>query len=644
MKSEKKIVVLCTSRIYDLQVHDYIIKINEALRAENAVLLIYTINADLYWKEDSLSTETAVFDIIPYDRADVILIMDEKIKSRTVSRRILGRAGAYRTPVVIVDGNYEGATHISFDYARGFEQVVRHVFETRKVRRPHMMAGIEGNSFSDERIRIFQKVIAEFGFTFDESMLSYGDFWAKPAIAETEKLIMRNQVPDAIFCANDIMAINVCDVLISHNFRIPEDVAVTGFDGYEEVFITEPRITSVRCTTPELAQASVDLIKKILRGELPHPTAADSVMVCPTLLLNESTADPTYYGYDSSVKGRFNDKFYRHQDAVRIMHEVTTGMQMSKEPGQMISYLERMVINDRNMTENVSFVLNRDLLDMEHYYFGDDREEKEDDLSRFSYVYDSALSSDIVERDLSQSLLRPDNERFREKTADGFPLIYNTLDYMDKVLGYICFHYKDYDITRYSRTSDVTNCISMGIGGYVNMAYQRSLTEKIDEMYKRDALTGLYNRTGFLKRFEEWQKDPALLGQPVTVLMSDLDRLKYINDQYGHDEGDNAIIRVAQAVKEACPENALCVRYGGDEFFALIPGECDGKQIIRRINRILDAYNEGAHRQYRISASCGEHTTVFDRSFNLTEALREADEKMYSIKKLHRDEKSVDAS
>ena len=642
MRTEKKLVALCTSRIYDPQVHDYIQKINDALVQENCVLLIYTINADQYWDEDNLSAETAVFDMIPYDRVDVILLMDEKIKSRTISQRIIRRAGEYGTPVIVVDGQYEGTTYIKFDYARGFEQVVRHVFAKKDVKNPHIMAGFKDNPFSDERIEVFKKVIGEYGFTFDATMLSYGDFWAKPAIDAMEQLIAVGNIPDALFCANDIMAINVCDVLKSHHYQIPEEIMVTGFDGYEEIFITEPRITSALCTTPELAGASVEMVKKIISGQLPDPGPEDSILVCPTLLPNESTGDPTYFGYDPTVKGRFNDKFYRHQDAVRIMHEVTTDMQMSHDAKEMISYLERMVINDRNMTENLSFALNRKLLDIEDYYF--DQEVGEIDLDLFSYVYDSSVSSDIVKTDISDSLLRPDHERFWKKVADGFPLIYNTLDYMDKVLGYICFHYNDYDITRYSRTSDVTNCISMGIGGFVNMAYQRSLTDKINEIYKRDGLTGLYNRMGFNKAFGEWKRDKGLYGSRITVLMTDLDRLKYTNDHFGHDEGDNAIVTTANAMKAACPEDALCVRYGGDELFALVIGDYDGEQILNRIDDILAAYNRSSEKPYEVTASCGSYTTVFDQAFDLTRALREADERMYGIKKLHRAERGADAS
>ena len=130
--TEKKIVALCTSRIYDSQMHGYIKKLNERLVQENCALLVFAINSDQYWKEDDLSAETTIYDIIPYNSVDVVIIMDEKIKSRTISEKIIFNAKQHNKPVIVVDGDYEGVTKICFDYNKGFENVVRHVMEQRK--------------------------------------------------------------------------------------------------------------------------------------------------------------------------------------------------------------------------------------------------------------------------------------------------------------------------------------------------------------------------------------------------------------------------------------------------------------------------------------------------------------------------------
>ncbi|MCR4585702.1 MAG: diguanylate cyclase [Lachnospiraceae bacterium] len=624
---EIKVVALCTSRIYDPQVHDYIEKLNEDLKKDGYVLMVFTINSDLYWEDANISAETSVFDILPYQSAKAVVIMDEKIKNHSVAEKIIAKSKEYGKPVIVVDGEYEGTSSIKFDYAAGFEKVVEHVFEMRQIRKPHIMAGIPDNPFSDERIEIFKKVIQRHGLVFDEFMLSYGQFWARPAIEAAEKLIAGGEIPDVIVCANDIMAINVSDVLKKHGIRVPQDCMVTGFDGYDEVFLTEPKITTASCTTPELAEATAAMIRKAGEG------TCGSISVVPVFIANESTGAPAFSGYDKSILGKFNNKFYRHQDEAHIMHEVTTRMQMSKDTDEMVSYLKRLIINDQNMVEDVSFVLNRRILDTDTYFFNG--AEDKIDPTEYTLVYDAEKGSVLVEREVDETLLRAENKRFAEKAEKGYPLIFNTIDYMDRTMGYICFAYNSYDITDYSRTANLSNTIGMGVGGYVNMKYQRRLAERIDAMYKKDPLTGLYNRVGFSNAFELVVDAKEHIGEPVTVLMSDLDGLKYINDNFGHAEGDNAIATAAAALKDSCPEDALCVRFGGDELFAVIVGEHDVNEITGKILKYLNDYNASSGRDYTVMSSLGANTTVFDENFDIKEALRLADEQMYELKKVH---------
>ena len=167
MVNGKRLVALCTSRIYDPQIYGFTKKLNEILQKDNCALLIFAINSDIYWEEDVNPAETFVFDLLPYEELDCILIMDEKIKSHMVSRRIIDSASKSDVPVVIVDGNYDGCILVNFDYEAGFEAIARHVIEEHHVKHPLMMAGIKDNEFSDRRIAIFKKILpkTEFGST-----------------------------------------------------------------------------------------------------------------------------------------------------------------------------------------------------------------------------------------------------------------------------------------------------------------------------------------------------------------------------------------------------------------------------------------------------------------------------------------------
>ena len=616
----KHLVALCTSRIYDPHIIDYIDTLNNILNENNCSMLIFTINSDLYWKEDNLSAESAVFDIIPYDKIDAVIIMDERIKSSTVTKRIISRARKYDLPTIIVDGHYNGSVSINFDYESGFEKVVRHVIEEHHVKRPHMIAGIPGNPFSDRRIDVFKKVLGENGITFDDSMVSYGLFWAVPAREATEELLKREEMPDAIICANDIMAINVCDVLKNAGVSIPQQVIVTGFDGYDEVFFSMPKITTVSCNCHTLSEATGETVIKCISGE-----KTEDVYISPELILNESCGCPSNPGYRQAIMNRFNDGFYRYQDDLRGMNDIATKMQSSKTPKHMAESL-----NNDYMTE-MFCVVKKKCLDFDSNILLS----SSDSLSgnSFCIIYDSHYPNSGIRKARSAFPVHWDENKLNEFFEQGYPLIYNALDYMNKPLGYVCYSYKKPDITNYVKTSSITNTLSMGLGGFINMRYQKKLASKVNDMYIKDTLTGLYNRNGFNTIYAKIKNSRKNQGKTITVIMSDLDGLKYINDNFGHAEGDKAIATAAHALKKACPNKAVCVRFGGDELFAVIIDECDTESIINKIYEILNDYNIHSGLSYSVVASCGANTSVLDKNFDIKDALRIADEQMYEIKR-----------
>ena len=634
MINGRKIIALCTSRVYDPQIYAFIRRFHDTLRREDSALLIFSINSDIYWEEDLNPAETYVFDIMPYEELDSIVIMDEKIKSHAVTNRIISKAKASKVPVVIVDGDYPDTTLVNFNYEAGFEAITRHIIEYHGARHPHMMAGLPNNAFSDQRIEIFKKVIAENGIPFDDSMLSYGDFWADPTRTAMKEILKRKELPDAIICANDIMAINVSDMLTRAGVKVPDQVLVSGFDGFDEVFFSTPKIATASCDTLLLAEAAG---KATL--ELANHENVDNIFITPELIPNESCGCPSHNWNAVSLMASFNNNFYRHQDDTRILYNIASNMETSKDTWEMAA-----AIHDHK-TKHMLTVVDRNIFNMHENYFMTEHSGRQ--TPDFHIINDADYAEEHrVERFPLQAKLFYDNtvndkesvlsggfrDRIIELMDEGNPLLFHVLDYMNRPFGFNCYFYRDLVITDYSKASIVTNAISMGIGGFVNLQYQRQLLKKVDDMYKHDSLTGLYNRVGFLNAYEEVHTDKDLYGKPVTVIMSDLDGLKYINDTFGHADGDLSIAAVANALKSACPDSAMSARFGGDELFSVIIGECDPERIIQKINETLEEYNRQSSLPYSITTSCGFHTSVFGEAYDVMKALKFADARMYIVK------------
>ena len=638
MGNSRKLVALCTSRVYDPQIYDFILTLNETLRRESASLLVFTINSDIYWDESRIPAEAYVYDIIPYEELSCLILMDEKIKSHTIAGRILSHTRENQVPVIVIDGEYEDTIPIRFDYGKGFEQVVRHIIEDHHVRHPHMMAGLPHNAFSDERIAIFRKILQENGISFDDSMVSYGDFWADPTREATLRLLERDSLPDAVICANDIMAINVSAVLQDAGIKVPEQVIVSGFDGYEQIFYTTPKISSASCDSVLLAEAAGEAAVQLLRGETCPPR-----MIPPKLIPNESCGCPTMIWQAHTLLSSFNNSFYRHQEDVQILYAISTAMETSQTPYEMAARIHQ------HKTKHHLTVVDRHCFDTDQNYFLISEEEmKPRDLHlindadyaeehRFTHIpVPDEVWNDPTVNPKESVLSGGYRDRILEIAELGYPLIFNSLDYMNRPFGFACYYFQEPAITDYSRSASITNALNMGVGGYVNLQHQRILLKKMDAMYRHDALTGLFNRLGFHKEYESVAGLEEHQGKPITLIMSDLDGLKYINDNFGHADGDRAIAAVASALMSACPEDAISARFGGDEIFAVIIGECDPDQIIAEIDRNLEEFNASVQLPYVVATSSGFYTTELTPDYEILKALKIADEKMYAVKNAKR--------
>ena len=160
--------------------------------------------------------------------------------------------------------------------------------------------------------------------------------------------------------------------------------------------------------------------------------------------------------------------------------------------------------------------------------------------------------------------------------------------------------------------------------------------EELRNLSLTDELTGLYNRRGFFTLAQQLQKRAKREKKGLFMLYADLDGLKEINDTYGHQEGDKALIEIANILKETYRESDIVARIGGDEF-AMIPiGEKseDVKVITARMQKNIDSHNAGKTRGHKLSISWG--TAYFNPSkpVSIDTLLSHADKAMYEQKQL----------
>lgn len=150
-----------------------------------------------------------------------------------------------------------------------------------------------------------------------------------------------------------------------------------------------------------------------------------------------------------------------------------------------------------------------------------------------------------------------------------------------------------------------------------------------------DDLTGLYNRKGFLALAHHRVKLAHRGGEPFSVAFVDLDGLKQINDTFGHQAGNSALVDAANVLRDCFRESDILARLGGDEFAVFI-AEADKKRVADRILQKLQAHNDAAQRQYCLSFSIGIVSGVSAEESEIEALLARADSLMYEQKRQKR--------
>jgi diguanylate cyclase (GGDEF)-like protein len=165
--------------------------------------------------------------------------------------------------------------------------------------------------------------------------------------------------------------------------------------------------------------------------------------------------------------------------------------------------------------------------------------------------------------------------------------------------------------------------------------------DRLRELALVDPLTGLRNRRGFVTIAEQYVRIARRHGQKFSLFFFDLDRFKAINDQFGHNEGDEALKAAAEVLRRTFRSSDILCRFGGDEFAAIaVDAAGHGAQVLKeRIHKGLQDWNGKSAKPYRIEFSIGY--SIFDPSVLqegtddarlFDESVRTADEAMYADK------------
>lgn len=570
--------------------------------------------------DDKRIDENKFVEYIEQSKPDVMIVFAQMIRNEEIIEALIKIAKDRDIPLFMFEKAYPGVINVACQYDEGFENICRHIVEYHGIKNVDMFAGFRGNEFSDRRIAIFKRVLSDNGIDVDERRIHYGDFWDEAAAQVLAGLLNSGyKVPEAIVCANDSMALGIESTLKRYGYRVPEDVKIAGIDGIREASLHNPPITS---SCPDYSGFidefisivdswdSLDKRQAVIDTpiEVPFKSLYRTSCGCLRQESSEEVAELV------SVAARDNSDNFRH------MYEMSRFVSKAVQAGDFFNALS---------------VLERHLwLWANQYYFvalkGVDTK-----LRVLFSGYKNIYKHDHRYVNLNKAL--PDIDVLLQKDSGINFLLFKQIRVHSDDFVFACTGIEKMTLRNEQRfeefalfTSTVLNSV------YNNQNYVRANAE-IKKLSESDVLTGLYNRRGFMDEIERRIEITKGKKSVLTLFSVDMDGLKFINDTYGHNAGDNAIVIMGEALLKYVGGQGICARYGGDEFAFAILSYQEGEISIEDVHKDLDFIISDNPRlvgvPYNVTASIGfaqKHVRNIDE---INDMIKEADVMMYNDKK-----------
>jgi diguanylate cyclase (GGDEF)-like protein len=173
-----------------------------------------------------------------------------------------------------------------------------------------------------------------------------------------------------------------------------------------------------------------------------------------------------------------------------------------------------------------------------------------------------------------------------------------------------------------------------------SLAKVESLTAEVYKLAALDQLTGLYNRRSGEQRLAEEISRAGRHDRPLTLLLLDLDRLKQINDQFGHAAGDLLLESFSNRLQRAIRGSDLAARIGGDEFMVILP-ECKSDEVRHVLRRLEDLHIE--YNGQKVDCRFSRGWTDYKPGESAQELMSRADAALYVDKRAGKNDAGLPA-
>ncbi len=609
--------------------HQYI-----AQHQMDAQVYVFNSFGDFSVDEKFNTGEFNIFNLPDLKEFDGVIVDLNNIQIDEVRENILCKLRNSGVPTISLLDDIPGLYYAGIDNYSAMYKIVEHVIKEHGCKEINFVGGPTFNHESKERLRAYKAALADNGIPYEEERVYCKDYTITTGKEGFDYFLNKGNMPQAFICANDNIAVGLCNVAKEKGYRVPEDLIVTGFDNLDKASYYEPKITTAGFERGEIAQKAMELMHRIWNGE----TDVTATYAKVTHIFQDSC------GCQSKTTvnlGKYVEDHIMNEDRdVRMdsaMMELKRELLECQSFGEMSKRLPKHL--DRLKCDAIYMMVNDEIANCQDYVNATVQGEvpkrivgyPDEMVVAMAYVNGQVVSNMVAK----ESQLLPGVDVPRKEDI----YVFSPLHFRDQEVGYLVFKNCDYMLDS-QLIFEILNVLLESMENMYHRLMLSNLNEELSQLYVLDSLTGLYNRMAYNRYAVPMFNKCMDNHQSLMVMFLDVDRLKYINDTFGHDAGNVAIKTIAIAASGQVPEGSIVIRYGGDEFVALVPNvtEEEAESIIGRVMAHIAKVSNALNLGFDIVASIG-YVVASNPKRSLADYINDADAKMYDVKHAHHTER-----
>lgn len=570
-------------------------------------------------------TQLNIFHLPDPNEFDGALMFTNTFNIPDEQERVCARFQRAGVPMLSLEVDVPGMSCIKSENYQGVRELAIHMIEHHNAKKFIYVNGIEGNVENNIRRQALLDVLKEHDIKLvDEFHCDFGFF---TAYLEMKNYIAAgNELPDVVVCANDNMALGINSALTEMGKSVPDDVIVTGFDMINNGQFTFPILATVSRGWDKFGELAYD---KLMR-QIENPDERFSEEYHSHFVPSESCGCAAS---EEAIKNRFTAIRNSYFESLKqsMMDIYFYGLQI---PLSLANRKEDFMEVGMKDVPDLPQLGNDYCICVEPEFFELDDDEYPDRIRGYGSDMDVLYELKNGERrsysHFDSKELYPGHVH-EEGGSDLF--LFAPLNYLNYIVGYLAIKNSPELLYNLTLSRFIKNMDAQLFSMRRHIFSERTNNE-LKKIYMTDALTGLYNRTGCQKVLYDYISSRKREGLKSILVFADIDRMKTINDVYGHLNGDLAIKATAEVFKKNSPQEWLFGRYGGDEFIAVGPYPEDGsiEELIKKISEAMSGEIKAMNLAFILHASIGFAVVEPGDDLTIDDYIDTADKYMYAEK------------